>query len=444
MYLIYSFLFTIGFVLALPYYLLRRGGSGALRGIQERFGQLPESFRQRTPGAILVHAVSLGETLALVPLVKELECRYPARKIFLSHATVTGRQAGRERLPGIAGQFYLPLDWRWSMRRMIRHLQPELVIIGETELWPNFFRTVKAEGSKLVVVNARVSDRSFPRYRLGRFFLRRVLADVDRILAQSPGQRARFVSLGASADQVVVTGNMKFEFSPPARNDFSQRLGARLNEAGFSPVMIAASTMPGEEEKVLRAWREIRRDHARGLLILAPRRPERFDTVARLLERQGVIFVRRSGMTEVLDGSKREDGSRLEAMLLDSIGELGALFEVCTLAYVGGSLVATGGHNPLEPAYWAKPVLFGPHMENFSDMADLFLRAGAAIRVADEHSLAGEVLTLLRDPEGAQAMGEAARRLLDEHRGATARNLSHIEKFLKVETPECQMAVQST
>ena len=311
MYLIYSFLFTVGFVLALPYYLLRRGGSGALRGIQERFGRLPESFRQQTPGAILVHAVSLGETLALVPLVKELERRYPERKIFLSHATVTGRQAGRERLPGIAGQIYLPLDWRWSMRRMVRHLQPELVLIGETELWPNFFRTVKAEGSKLVVVNARVSDRSFPRYRMGRFFLRRVLADVDRILAQSPSQRARFVSLGASADQVVVTGNMKFEFSPPARNDFSQRLGARLNEAGFSPVMIAASTMPGEEEKVLRAWREIRRDHARGLLILAPRRPERFDTVARLLERQGVNFVRRSRLTEVLDGSEKRE--RVEA-----------------------------------------------------------------------------------------------------------------------------------
>ena len=444
MYLIYSLLFTLGFFLALPYYVLRRGGGGALRGIRERFGRMPESFRQQTPGAILVHAVSLGETLALVPLVQELECRYPDRRIFLSHQTLTGRQAGRERLPTIAGQFYLPLDWRWSMRRMVRHLQPELVLIGETELWPNFFRAVKEAGSKLVVVNARVSDRSFPRYRLGRVFFRRVLEDVDIILAQSPAQKERFLSLGASTKQVVVTGNMKFEFSPPAGNEFTQRLDARLREAGFSPVMIAASTMPGEEEKVLCAWSEIRRHHARGLLILAPRHPERFDTVAGLLKSRGVNFVRRSHLGDVVDGSIREDWSGVEAILLDTLGELGGLFELSTLAYVGGSLVSTGGHNLLEPAYWAKPVLFGPHMENFSDMADMFVSAGAAIRVPSEHALAREVLTLLRDSERARRMGEAARRLLDEHRGATARNLSHIEELLKVGTPECQMAVQST
>ena len=199
-----------------------------------------------------MHAVSLGETLALIPLVEELERRYPGRKIFLSHTTPTGRQAGCERLPGIAGQFYLPLDWCWTMNRMMHHLQPELIVIGETELWPNFFRTAKKNGSRLVIVNARISDRSLPRYQLVKSFLRRVLANVDCILAQSSVQKERFLSLGADVKKVIVTGNMKFEFSPSTRNDFSQKLGARFNKDGIGPIMIAASTMPGEEEKILR------------------------------------------------------------------------------------------------------------------------------------------------------------------------------------------------
>ena len=436
MYFIYSLLFTFGLLLALPYYLVRRNPREALRHIKERFGIFPANlrpahFRQPQRGAILVHGVSLGETLALVPLVRGLQERYPDRAVFLTHSTPTGRQAGRERLQGVTAQFYLPLDWRWTMRRLIRFVQPELVVVGETELWPHLFRAARESGARLVIANARLSDRSFPRYRLARRFFRRVLADVDYIFAQSKNDRDRFLALGAGPDQVILTGSTKYELSPPKGTEFSRRLGRCLQAAQRGPVMFAASTMPGEEEKVLRAWRAIHSKHPKAFLVIAPRRPERFDEAARILESHGIEYLRRSLTTETTDWT------RADALLLDSIGELASLFERCDLAFIGGSLVETGGHNPLEPAYWAKPVLFGPHMENFREIARRFVEAGGAIQVSGEQGLAREALRLLEDPARARAMGDTGRRLVEENQGATARSLAHIETLIQVRTPEC-------
>ena len=425
MYLIYSLFFTLGLILTSPYYLFRAARTGTLHHLRERFGMFPAGMQQKARGALMIHGVSLGETLALIPLVHKLLAQYPDRRIFISHATATGRAAGRERLQGIAGQFYLPLDWRWAHRRLIRHFKPDLVIVGETEIWPNFFHSVRESGAKLVIVNARLSDRSFPRYRLMRGFFRRVLADVDYIFTQSAGDRKRFVDLGSDERRVLVTGNTKFELVPPQRGRFSGWLRERLCKSGIHPVLFAASTMPGEEEKVIRMWRTLRRHHRRGLLVLAPRRPERFDSVARLLASQGLRFARRSRLDDL------SDWMQIEALLLDSIGELANLFELCDLAFVGGSLVPAGGHNLLEPAFWAKPVLFGPHMENFREMADLFVKAGGAIQVNSEQALAQEALGLIADRNRASTIGGTARRLVEEHQGATARNLFYIGKLLE-------------
>ena len=455
MYLIYSLLFTFGLLLALPYYLVRRNPREALRHVKERFGIFPAHLRplhlrpahlrQPQRGAILVHGVSLGETLALVPLVRRLQERYPDRAVFLTHSTPTGRQAGREQLKGVTAQFYLPLDWRWTMRRLMRFVQPELVVVGETELWPNLFRAARESGARLVIANARLSDRSFPRYRLARRFFRRVLADVDYIFAQSENDRNRFLALGARPDRVVTTGSTKYELSPPKGTEFSRRLGeclqATVTGRRRRPVMFAASTMPGEEEKVLQAWREIHSKHPKAFLVIAPRRPERFDEAARILESHGIEYLRRSLITETTDWT------RAEALLLDSIGELASLFERCDLAFIGGSLVETGGHNPLEPAYWAKPVLFGPHMENFREIARRFVGAGGAIQVSGAQGLAREALRLLEDPARARAMGDTGRRLVEENQGATARSLAHIETLIQVRTPECtelKMAQQAS
>jgi 3-deoxy-D-manno-octulosonic-acid transferase len=440
MFLIYSLLFTLGVVLTAPYYLWRLRGkvvSGA--GWQERFGFLPASFQQSAAGAVWVHGVSVGETLAVAGLVKEIQRRYPERKIFLSHVTPAGRAAGETRLPGVAGRFYLPLDWSWSVRRALRRIRPALLLIVETELWPNLLRAAHACGTRVVVVNARLSGRSLGRYRLVRRFTRRVLENVDLICAQSAREAERFRSLGAEAERVVVTGNLKFDAKPPEAGELTARLEKALQLAPRRPVLVAASTMPGEERLLLSAWAEIRRVHPQALLILAPRHPARFETVAQLLAREGWGFVRRTALEEN-EQKLASQISSAEILLLDTIGELAGIFKVGDVAFVGGSLVPTGGHNLLEPAFWTKPIVCGPHMENFQDIAQLFVEAGAALQVPDLASLSRTILSLVADAGRRQQLGAAAKQLLERESGATLRVLEHLEEWLDEGSPTCASA----
>ena len=435
MFLVYSLLFSLGVVLTAPYYLWRLRGkivSGA--GWRERFGFLPLSFQQEELGAIWVHAVSVGETLAVVGLVRALEQRYPGRKIFLSHITPAGREAGETRLPDVAGRFYLPLDWSCCIRRVLSRLRPALLVIVETELWPNLLRTAHESGARVVLVNARLSDRSLRRYRLIRPFMRRVLENVDRICAQSARDAERYRALGATSERVVVTGNMKFDAAPPRAGELSRLLGKALPLAQRSPVIVAASTMPGEEALLLPAWREIQRRHPRALLILAPRHPVRFETVAELLAQEMGGCVRRT----TLAVEEQEVASQLasaEILLLDTIGELAGIFELADVVFVGGSLVPTGGHNLLEPAFWAKPIVFGPHMWNFRDIAQLFLQAGTALQVRDVQELSRVVLELLDSTAQQQELGQAAKQVLGNHAGATERVLQQVKEWLDAGIP---------
>ena len=474
MFPIYSLLFTLGLIVAAPYYLWRLRGniiSGA--GWRERFGFLPDFapyVRHDGAGAIWVHAVSVGETLAVAGLVRELQRRYPERRIFMSHVTPAGRETGEARLPAappvaaieawpvrdrregrggrgrdsagpahaaassgaapvVAGRFYLPLDWACSARRAIRRIRPAALIIVETELWPNLLRAAHEFGSRVVLVNARLSDRSFRGYRLFGPFMRRVLENVDRVCAQTQRDAERFRLLGIPAGRVVVTGNLKFDAGPPERARLSCILKKALTASGRGPVVVAASTMTGEEPLVLEAWKEVRRAHPRALLVLAPRHPARFETVAQLLARSGLSFVRRTA----LDTADQALASQLESpqiLLLNTIGELAGIFELADVVFIGGSLVPTGGHNLLEPAFSSKPIVFGPHMQNFRDMASLFLKARAAIQVRDWQELARVSLELLDETDRRRRMGEAAKRLVESESGATERVLRHLQEFL--------------
>jgi 3-deoxy-D-manno-octulosonic-acid transferase len=435
MYLIYSLLFTLGVVLTAPYYLWRlRGKATSGAAWRERFGFLPASFQQSAAGAVWIHGVSVGETLAVAGLVKELQRRYPKRKIFLSHVTPAGREAGQTRLPTLAGRFYLPLDWRWSVRRALSRIRPALLLVVETELWPNLLQAAHECGARVVVVNARLSDRSLSRYRLVRPFMRRVLENVDLICAQSAREAERFRSLGAETERVAVTGNLKFDATPPEAGELTARLEKALQLAPCSPVIVAASTMPGEETLLLSAWAEIRRVHPQALLILAPRHPARFEAVAQLLAHERRDFVRRTALEE----NEQKLASQISSaaiLLLDTIGELAGIFKVGDAIFVGGSLVPTGGHNLLEPAFWAKPIVFGPHMENFQDIAQLFVQAGAALQVPDLQSLSRTILTLLADAARRQQLGLAAKQLLEQGSGATERVLGQLKEWLDEGTP---------
>ncbi|HET7839959.1 MAG TPA: 3-deoxy-D-manno-octulosonic acid transferase [Terriglobia bacterium] len=478
MYLLYSLLFTIGVLLTSPYYLWRmRARSGGLKGTagwRERFGLLPTGLGQsresgnlgpdssvptpdsRLPtsdsGSIWVHAVSVGETLAVIPLVKELQRLYPERNIFLSHVTPAGRQASESKLPGVTGRFYLPLDWRWAVDRAVARVRPSLLVIVETELWPNLLRSAHQSGARVALVNARLSERSYRGYRLARPFMKRVLDNIDWIGAQSDADAERFRGLGAAPERVEVTGNVKFDVSRVGSREsgvgkedqLSRFLNLQSRAPGPDsrfPTLVAASTMPGEESLLLPVWSEIRQKYPRALMILAPRHPARFDQVAQFLSAQGRSFVRRTALD---NGHSREEpppaqagggnpppGNPLESeiLLLDTIGELAGVFAFADLVFVAGSLVPTGGHNLLEPAFWAKPVIFGPHMENFRDVSSLFLSAGAAVQVNSAAELGKVALELLADPPRRERLGKAARELLDQQAGATARILGRLRNL---------------
>lgn len=430
MFLAYSILFTFGLIFIAPFYVWRYRGTSQVRvSLGERLGRLAPEFNQATPGCIWIHAVSVGETLAVGGLVRQLQARFPDRRIFMSHVTPTGRAAGEAHLSNIAGRFYAPLDWDFAVRRVLNKLKPSLLLIAETELWPNLIRAAHERGAAVVLVNARLSDRSLRGYRLVRPFMRKVLESVDTICAQTEEDANRFRSLGARPGRVSAPGNLKYDFEPAAPGEFSICLEVALRQAERSPVLIAASTMPGEEPLVLKAWQKVRTEYPKGLLILAPRHPARFDAVAGLLQAQSRDVARRTALES--DEEKIRTGlATAGILLLDTIGELAGMFRLADIVFMGGTLVAAGGHNILEPAYWGKPVLFGPHMENFREISRLFLGQDAALQVGDESDLANHILQLLGDEPRRKMLGESARRVLEEKTGATERIIAILSDMI--------------
>lgn len=392
----------------------------------QRMGVLPVSFNLDGDESIWIHAVSVGEALTARALIPELRDRYPDLKIFLSTTTMTGQQIARERLADVDAVFFFPFDLQPFVSRTLRLVRPRLFIMMETEIWPNLLRACRKSGVKTMVVNGRISSRSYPRYRLVRGFFRRVLDDVDRFCMQSEESARRIIDIGADPDRVLVTGSLKFESleSPAAAAGRGAGRVLRFFRIPESrPVLLAASTMRGEETAALAAFAAVRRTHPSALLILAPRKPERFGEVESLARGEGLRVVRRTDL--VVDSEPSAD-----VVILDTIGELAHLFHVATAVFVGGSLVDHGGHNILEPAVHGKAIVFGPHMQNFAEIAATFLKEGAAIQVATAGGLTEAWVRLVKTPAECERLGAAARAILEANRGAKPQTLAAIGALL--------------
>lgn len=378
------------------------------------------------PGGVWLHAVSVGEVLAAVPLIRQLRDRYPQLPVFVSTSTVAGRAVAREKLSGIAaGIFWAPIDYGFAISAVLRRIRPAVVVIVETEIWPLLFRRVKQNGCGLVVINGRISMRALPRYRRFSWFFRHALAYPDAILAQSPADAERFLVAGAPAENLSVGGNLKYD--APAPGAPPKAIAALI--PGLQPefVWIAASTMPparpgdiDEDDVVLAAFRELASAEPRSLLVLVPRKPERFDLTAKKLEDAGLTWLRRSRLgdstTMALPG----------VLLVDSIGELASLFPLADVVFLGGTLADRGGHNLLEPAASGRATIIGPHMENFLGVAAEFRAAGAVHPIDHPRELAPALLDLLRHRDRRIELGAKAAALVETGRGAVERAMDVI------------------
>jgi len=392
----------------------------------ERMGRLPVSFNLDGDESIWIHAVSVGEALTARALIADLREQYPALRLFLSTTTLTGQQIARTRIQGVDAVFFFPFDIPFIVNRTLRLVRPRLFIMMETEIWPNLLRACRRQGVKTMLVNGRISSRSYPRYKMVRPLFREVLSDVDKFCMQSDESARRIIDIGANPGRVVVTGSLKFdslEVPGAAAGRGAGRILRYFRIPPSRPVFIAASTLKGEESAVLAAFAAVRRAHPSTLLILAPRKPERFAEAESLARSEGLRVVRRSELS--VDAEPRAD-----VVVLDTIGELAFVFQVATVVFVGGSLVAQGGHNILEPAVHGKPIVFGPHMENFAEIASTFLGQQAAIQVDDAAGLSAAILRLVGDPVERARLGAAARALVEANRGAKPRTMQAVAALL--------------
>lgn len=421
MYWIYSLALAGFYLLLLPGILWR----GLRRGTYRR--DLPERFGRAAPGPagerpIWLHTVSVGEAMAAAPLARALKAQHGEAPLLVSTVTETGRAVAEQRLPAERFVFF-PLDFGFAAASALARLRPRLVLLTETELWPNFLRACRRAEVPVVVVNGRISPRSFPRYRrVGRWFSR-VLADVTLFCMQSQADADRLLALGAPVERVRVVGNLKYDLADLGQGDASAAIRAGLGLAEGARLVVAGSTHRGEEEPVLEAFRQAREGREGLHLLLAPRHPERLEEVERLVQGAGLTPVRRSR----LPAAPLPPGG---VILLDTMGELARLYAAAAVVYIGGSLIPHGGQNILEPAAHAKPVLHGPHMGNFLEMRDRFREATAALEVADGEALAAGLARLLDDPALAERMGAAGRVIVEAHRGATERTLRLLGELL--------------
>jgi 3-deoxy-D-manno-octulosonic-acid transferase len=430
MYALYSLLSLVVLLIASPYLIVQAVRHRKYVGsVRQRLGILPLTFNVDGDASIWIHAVSVGETLTTRALLADLRARFPTLKIFVSTTTMTGQQVAKK-LPDVDGVFYFPYDWSLTVARTLAIVRPRLFVMMETEIWPNLLRACRTRNVRTILVNGRVSSRSYSRYRLVRPLFRRVLADVDRFCMQTEESARRIIDLGAARERVTVTGSLKFDsLDWPGVGPHGQSRDRVLRFFRISdqrPVIIAASTLRGEDAAALAAFRRVKATWPHALLIIAPRHPERFDEVVRLVAEEGFRVARRRELP--IDAEPRSD-----VVVLDTIGELARLYQVATVVFVGGSLVDAGGHNILEPAVFGKPIVFGPHMDNFAEIARTFLDNTAAIQVRNGRELETTLLELLGDPVRRASLGAAARALVEANRGARTKSLAVLAELLPSE-----------
>jgi 3-deoxy-D-manno-octulosonic-acid transferase len=423
----YNLALLAALVVGAPWWLFRIAATQKYReGLRERLGMIrPELIRlSRERPVIWVHAVSVGEVLAISRLVKTLDAALPGYFIVISTTTRTGQALARERF-GAERVFYCPLDLPWAVRTYLKALQPRLLVLAETEFWPNLLSTCYRRGIPVAVVNARVSDRSWPRYRRLRRHWRPFLSRLSCVLAQSKTDAERLKAIGCLPQRVTVSGNLKFDVRIAEEAEATLQLKALAQGLRF---VVAGSTLEGEEAALLEAWPRLLEADPQLAMVLAPRHPERFGAVAALLDKSGVAWVRRSDwraqMEEIIQPLK--PGT---IVLLDTIGELASVYSLASVAFVGGSLIPAGGHNPLEPAQFGVPIVMGPHYVNFRAITEDLL-AHQAVRIAAREELAAVLIELLQEPSVAQAMGSRARQVFSSQAGATGRCVEALKELL--------------
>jgi 3-deoxy-D-manno-octulosonic-acid transferase len=415
MYLLYSFLYGGFLLLGLPYFLYRSAREpGFGRSLLERFRGSAET----SPGAgsIWIHAVSVGEVVAAATLVPRLRQAFPETRLVLSVTTPTGRRVAQEKLPSFDAVFQCPFDLAFVVRRAMQRLRPKALIVIETEIWPHLFREAHRAGAATLLANGRISDRSFPGYIRIRFFLKRYLATIDRFLMQNDLYAKRIAALGAPRERIRIVGSLKFD-APSAR---SPAASPRVSPSGRR-VLIGGSTLDPEESILLSVFERLRPSVPDLFLILAPRHAARFEAVFDLARSRGLRVVKRSTAVSAVEA---------DVLVLDTLGELASVYKEADYVFVGGSLARWGGHNIIEPASQGKPVVFGPHMQNFSDIARLFLDANAAIQVGSEDELERTLLDLMNRPERGDELVRNAARVIEENHGAAHRTVAALQELL--------------
>ncbi len=448
MYLVYSLLMGLAAFLLTPYWLIQGIRHGKyLSNLKERLGLTFPALQKlpaERPAAMWLHAVSVGEVLAGLTLAKRLKEEFPDRPLIVSTTTITGQALAKERMPFADAVIYFPLDWAFCARRALAALRPALVVVLETEIWPNFLREASRSNVPVIFVSGRISDRSFARSHtwlsLAGFYLRPFLRDalgrVSGFWMQSEKDADRVKALGAPAEKVQVGGNLKYDLELPKNTPLADWLEAELARSGRRPLMVAGSVVATEEPLALIAFGVAQGEYRKALMVLAPRKPERFEAAAAFITESQRKYVRRSSLSVPSPGGQAPGGSETQipddvtVLLLDSIGELASLYRLADGVFVGGSLVESGGHNILEPAAFGKVPVFGESMENFAEMAHRFMIAGAALQVASPEDAGVSWIELLRNPERDKKMGETARRLVDESRGATERAVDAIRTYI--------------
>ena len=422
MYLFYNLIFTVLFIIAFPYLFIR--GIFGKHGVFQRLGKLPRSIKQisHNGNLIWIHAASVGEVKALGPLVDAIKSFHPNYKIILSNTTKTGKNQAEKTLKNVDGFIFAPVDLAWVVKQVVQNLNPKILILIETELWPNLIRIAKEHGSKVSLVNGRISPRSYKKYLYFKPLCKAVLSHLDLLCLQTEEDSDRIKTLGADPHKIIVTGNLKFEAL------LWQKFEKRFSKAGLnlppdSKLLVAGSTRPGEEEIILDSYQKLKEKFHELLLILAPRHLKRLRNIEELLSQKKFSHVRKSKWLK-----KYKKNSLPQVMILDSMGELTELYALADLAFVGGSLVPLGGHNPLEPAIYGVPVLFGPHIEHYRGAADILLETQAASQVKDSQEFIESALKFLNNHLDREALAQRVKTAIKASCGTAQNSIAEIFK----------------
>lgn len=425
---LYTSLLTLGLILSSPFLALKMlTTSRYRRGLGQRLSIRYQGFRKRdTPEKPLwIHAASVGEVLGSLPIIREIAQSKPHLPILLSTMTPTGNEMAKKRASDVEAVIFFPVDHPWVVRRAISLIDPRIFLMVETEIWPNFLTELSRRKIPVVLLNGRISSRSFQWYKRFRSIFNSPLSTISAFCMQSIPDAQRIILMGAHPERVIVTGNVKFDQSPPeiTQREKEALLGALGLHPG-QPVFIAGSTHRGEEEFVLKVYRGLSLQYPDLTLILAPRHLERLREVETLMQREKITWRRKSQLPE------KKDGEKAAVILLDTMGELFKLYSIGTFIFVGGSLVRTGGHNILEPLFFEKPVLFGPYMDHFREISKEVLKRGAGFQIRETEEMIHRCKSLLEDTSLRSTMGKRGCEIIQANRGATRKTLEMVYRFL--------------